>query len=202
MEFAIGRSIKLAAAAAALCAALSAPAAAQSREAYCGTPHGFDQTPAHARSGRYVNSTYGYSLTIPAGLTAFTDQTGPERDLLIVLSQAPRASLTVSAAYDVFFDITAQGVHRRDINTIRLHDALISDRAEDAALAHVAGARYVMLLQCQRAPQTTVHDEIIAVRNREIYRLDLQSSPERFEADRGLLEAMLHSWRWEIAPRH
>jgi hypothetical protein len=201
MEFAIGRLIKLAAAAG-LCAALSAPVAAQFRDVYCGTPQGFDQAPEHARSGRYVNRTYGYSLTIPAGLTAYTDQSGPERDLLIVLSQAPRASLSVSAAYDVFFDITAQGVHRRDINTIRLHDALLSDQAEGAALAHVAGARYVMSLQCQGATQTTVHDEIIVLRNREIYRLELQSSPQRYEADRSLLEAMLHSWRWEIAPRY
>jgi hypothetical protein len=35
------------------------------------------------------------------------------------------------------------------------------------------------------------------LRNREIYRLDLQSTPERYGQDVRYLDAMLKSWRWE-----
>jgi hypothetical protein len=208
MAYAIGRTNKFGRAAlASLCAALacaSAPLAAQTGEAYCGptVPAGFDQLPAHARSGLYVNSTYGYSLTIPAGLTAYTDQSGPERDLFMLLSQSPRATLTASALYDIFYDITAPGVHRRDINAIRLHDALLDDRAEDTTLAKIAGGRYVMLVQCHGEAAPLVHDELIVLRNREIYRLDLQSSPERYQTDRRVLDAIAHSWRWTSISAH
>jgi hypothetical protein len=34
------------------------------------------------------------------------------------------------------------------------------------------------------------------MRNREIYRLNLQSVPERYAADAKVLNAMLRSWRW------
>ena len=207
MAYAIGRTNKFGrAAAVGLCAALacaSAPLAAQTGEAYCGptVPAGFDQSPVHARTGHYVNSTYGYSLTIPAGLTAYTDQSGPERDLFMMLSQSPRATLTASALYDIFYDITAPGVHSRDINAIRLHDALLDDRAEDSALDKVAGGRYVLLVQCHGEAGPLVHDELIVLRNREIYSQDLQSSPERYETDRRVLDAIARSWHWtRISP--
>src|ERR1700677_475271 len=108
-------------------------ACAQTRDDYCGaTPApGFDQPPNKARSGRYVNKVYGYSLTIPAGFAAFTRPGGPERGFIIELSAAPRATLSVDASYDAFYDITAAGVHRRDLNTISLHDAVIGDEAAD-----------------------------------------------------------------------
>jgi hypothetical protein len=120
----------------------------------------------------------------------------------MMLSQSPRATLTASALYDIFYDITAPGVHRRDINAIRLHDALLNDRAEDSALASVAGARYVMLVQCHGEAEPLVHDELIVLRNREIYRLDLQSSPERYQADRQVLDAIARSWRWTRNSAH
>ncbi|MGA2563966.1 MAG: hypothetical protein ABSF96_10435 [Steroidobacteraceae bacterium] len=208
MPYPIGSRIRFGpAAVAGLCAALacaSAPVAAQVRELYCGpgVPAGFDQLPPHARTGLYVNATYGYSLTIPAGLTAYTDQSGPERDLFMMLSQSAGSTLTVSAAYDIFYDITAQGVHRRDINAIRMHDALLNDRAEDVALADVAGGRYVLLLQCRGEAQPVVHEELIVLRNREIYRLDLRSSPQQYQSDRRVLDAILRSWRWVRSPAH
>jgi len=54
-----------------------------------------------------------------------------------------------------------------------------------------------MRLQCRGTAEPLMHEEIIVVRNREIYRLDLQSSPGRFQRDLRQLETMLRSWRWE-----
>jgi hypothetical protein len=174
-------------------------ACAQTRDDYCGaTPApGFDQPPNTGHSGRYVNKIYGYSLTIPAGLTAFTRAGGPERGFTIELSAAPRATLSVDASYDAFYDITAAGVHRRDRNTISLHDAVISDETADATLAKNSGGRYLLRVQCRGQATLALHEEIIVLRNREIYRLDLQSTPERYPRDRQYLNAMLKSWRWE-----
>lgn len=182
----------------------SASTLAQTRDDYCGRspPPGADAVPAAMRTGHYVNSTYGYSLTIPAGLTAYGDGRAPERGFVILLAQTPRATLRVDAAYDVFYDITAEGVHRRDINTIRLHDTLISDQSAAGALGQAAGGRYVLQLQCHGDSAAAVHEEVIVLRNREIYRVDLQSSPERYAADLGRLNALLSSWRWEVPPPH
>jgi hypothetical protein len=177
----------------------AALAQAQTRGDYCGArpPSGFDQPPNIAHTGRYINQTYGYSLTIPPGLTAFTAAGAPERGFIIGLSTSPRVMLSVDASYDAFYDITASGVHQRDLNTIRLHDRVLTDVAAAASLAHGAGARYLMHLQCHDAPSAFVHEEIIVLRNREIYRLDLQSTPERYDQDVRYLNAMLKSWRWE-----
>jgi hypothetical protein len=40
------------------------------------------------------------------------------------------------------------------------------------------------------------------VRNREIYRLNLQTLPERYADDVKVLDALLRSWRWQaiVAP--
>jgi hypothetical protein len=183
-----------------LALALATPAArAQSREDYCGArlAPGFDQPPSAAHTGRYLNKIYGYSLIIPAGLTAFTAASGPERGFVIGLSSGPQVYLSVDASYDAFYDITAQGVHRRDLNAIRLHDSVLSESVAQTALAQVPGGRYLMRVQCHGEPALTVHEEIIVLRDREIYRLDLQSTPERYERDRRYLNAMLRSWRWQ-----
>jgi len=185
-------------------AVASVSSLAQTRDDYCGrtSPPGVEAAPVATRKGHYVNGTYGYSLTIPAGLTAYSDGRAPERGFVIVLAQTPRATLRVDASYDVFYDITAEGVHRRDINTIRLHDTLISDQNTAGALDHAAGARSILQLQCRGDSAAAVHEEVIVLRNREIYRVDLQSSPQRYAADLVQFNALLSSWRWQAPPPH
>lgn len=172
---------------------------AHARGEFCGAlpAPGFDQPPNQARTGHYLNPVYGYSLTIPAGLRAYTPSGGPERGFGIVLSWSPRAYLSVDAAYDAYYDITDEGVHRRDINAVRLHDTLVSDQASRASLAGVSGGRYIARVQCAADPRIYIHHDVIVMRNREIYRVHLQSVPERYAADVSLLDAMVHSWHWE-----
>ena len=183
----------------ALLALVSPGANAQNRADFCGPglPRGFEPAPERMRSGRYVNAAYGYSVDIPARLAGIVGAAGPERGFLIALSDTPRAYLRVEAGYDAFYDITAAGVHRRDLNTIRLHDAMIADEAAQVSLAREAGGRFLMRLQCRGSGDLIVHEAVIVVRSREIYRLDLQSTPERLTQDRRLLDAMIRSWRWE-----
>jgi hypothetical protein len=182
--------------------ALGVASAAHARGEFCGTapPAAFDQPPNQAHTGRYLNKVYGYSLTIPRVLTAYTQAGGPERGFGAVLSWTPRAYLSVDAAYDAYYDITAAGVHRRDLNAIRLHDQLLGDQVAAYSLDHAAGGRYVMQVQCAGDPQIYIHDDVIVLRNREIYRLSLQSLPERYAADVRVLNAMLRSWRWQPVP--
>jgi hypothetical protein len=179
--------------------ALGATCAVEARGEFCGTlpTAGFEQPPNAAHTGRYRNPVYGYALQIPAPLRAYTQAAGPERGFGIVLSWTPRAYLSVDAAYDAYYDISADGVHRRDLNAMRLHDQVLSDQASQAAIAHTAGGRYLTRLRCAPDAQIYIHDDVIVVRNREIYRLNLQTVPERYAADVKLLDAMLRSWRWQ-----
>jgi hypothetical protein len=183
--------------------ALGAAVAAQARGEFCGTVPAprFDQPPNRVHTGPYVNPLYGYSVAIPATLSAYTSATGPERGFGIVLSWTPRAYLSVDAAYDVYYDISADGVHRRDINAIRLHDQVVSDQGSSYLLAHAAGGRYLTRVQCAGDPQIYIHDDVIVMRNREIYRLNLQSVPERYAVDVKVLNAMLRSWRWQASSK-
>jgi hypothetical protein len=183
--------------------AMGAGGAAQARGEFCGnvpTP-GFDQPPNRPHSGRYDNPLYGYSVLIPAPLSAYSQAGTAERGFGIVLSWTPRAYLNVDAAYDVYYDISPEGVHRRDINAIRLHDLVAADQSSSVSLAQVAGGRYVTRVQCAGNPQIYIHDDVIVVRNREIYRLNLQSVPERYAADVKVLNAMLRSWHWRQSPQ-
>jgi hypothetical protein len=41
-----------------------------------------------------------------------------------------------------------------------------------------------------------IHDDVIVMRRREIYRVDLQTVPERYSQDVKLLEGIVRSWRW------
>ncbi|MGC2462691.1 MAG: hypothetical protein WA446_17235 [Steroidobacteraceae bacterium] len=178
---------------------LGAASAAGARGEFCGAapPPGFDQSPNRAHTGQYLNQVYGYSVAIPAALSAYTRSGEPERGFGIVLSWTPRAYLSVDAAYDAYYDITAEGVHRRDINAIRLHDLVIGDQASNYSIDHAAGGRYVTRVQCAGDPRIYIHDDVIIMRNREIYRLNLQSVPERYATDVKVLNAMLRSWRWQ-----
>jgi hypothetical protein len=180
--------------------ALAAVSAAQARDEFCGRapPAGFDQPPNHPHSGRYLNQVYGYALVIPLALSGYTQAGGPERGFGLLLSWTPRAYLSVDAAYDVYYDITDSGVHRRDLNAIRLRDLVVSDQASTYALDHATGARYVTRVQCAGDPQIYVYDDVIVMRSREIYRLNLQSVPERYASDVKVLDAMLRSWRWQV----
>jgi len=180
-------------------AALALSAASCAESEFCGQAPapGFDQAPNHPHTGRYVNKIYGYSVSIPDGLTAYTNAAGPERGFGVVLSWKPRAYLSVDAAYDVFYDITADGVHRRDINAMRLHATVVSDQVAPFKLAHVTGGRYLTGVQCVGDPQLYSHADVIVIRNREIYRLNLQTVPARYADDIKRLDAMLKSWRWQ-----
>ncbi|MFI4865656.1 MAG: hypothetical protein ACHQDB_00975 [Steroidobacterales bacterium] len=180
-------------------ATLVASGAVQARGEFCGSvpAPGFDQAPNRAHAVRYDNPLYGYSVAIPAPLSAYSQSGVAERGFGIVLSWTPRAYLSVDAAYDVYYDISAEGVHRRDINAIRLHDVVVADHSSAVSLAQAAGGRYVTHVQCAGSPQIYIHDDVIVVRNREIYRLNLQSVPERYAADVKVLDAMLRSWHWQ-----
>lgn len=148
--------------------------------------------------GRYVNAQYGYSVVIPPNLTGYVSAQGPERGFAIVLSWNPRAVVRVEAAYDAFFDITAQGVHRSDLAGIRLHDAVIDDQSATLKLARKEGGRYLTRVRCGSDPQIYVHDTVIVMVNREIYRLGLQTLPERYDTDVKVINAMLQSWQWQL----
>jgi hypothetical protein len=182
-----------------LAGALFAGAAiGQTRQEFCGLapPPGFEQAPNRAHTGRYVNATYGYSVRIPAPLVAFTSPSGPERGFGIVLSWTPRAFLRVDASYDVFYDITASGVHRSDLNAIRVRDTLVSDEAAIGTLDGTPGGRFRFELRCGTDPARLVIENVLVVRRREVYRLQLQTTPERYPQDRRALERMARSWRW------
>ena len=178
---------------------LGAAGAANARGEFCGTQPaaGFDQPPNQTYTGHYLNQLYGYSVDIPARLSGHAQSAGPERGFGIVLSWLPRAYLRVDAAYDAYYDISADGVHRRDLNSIRLHDQVLEDQAVSSSMSHTAGGRYVTRVQCAGDAQVYIHDDVIVVRNREIYRLNLQSVPERYDRDVKVLDAMLRSWRWQ-----
>jgi hypothetical protein len=179
--------------------ALGVAADAQARGEFCGTlpAPGFDQPPNSAYGGPYLNQVYGYAVTIPPQLAGYSSAGGPQRGFGIVLSWTPRAYLSVDAAYDAFYDITAEGVHRRDLNAIRLHDQVVDDQTAGYALAHTAGGRYRTRVQCAGDPQIYIHEDVIVVRNREIYRVNLQTLPERYDGDVKVFDALLRSWRWQ-----
>lgn len=176
---------------------LSNPALA--RREFCGTAPaaGFEQPPNQARNGRYINTVYGYSVDIPSAFTGYVTGEGPDRGFGIVLSWTPRAFLRVDASYDALFDITAQGVHRSDVGAMRLHATVVDDLVAQLRVAHREGARSITRVQCDGNPQIFIHDDVIVMFNREIYRLDLQTVPERYAVDIKVLNTMLRSWRWE-----
>jgi hypothetical protein len=170
---------------------------------YCGQlpPAGADRPPNIGYAGSYLNRTYGYAVTIPSGLTGYNDAHAAPRGFGIVLSRQPPAFLHVDAAYDVLYDITAAGVHLRDRFGVRLFDTLLQESGEDYSLAGVSGGRYRMTVRCAANPQTYLFDSVIVVRDREIYRVDLQSVPQRYRADEDVMDAMLRTWRW-VAVQH
>ena len=169
-----------------------------SHDSYCAVFAAATALPpaAPALSGRYANPLYGYAVTIPAGLRGFTPAEGTARGIVIPVSTTPRALLRVDASYDQFYDITAAGVHKRDSVDVRLFDQLLSDQMRPFALAGVDGGRYRMQVLCRGNPSPYVFDDIVVVRNREIYRLVLQTEPSRLSADEALLDALAGSWGW------
>lgn len=178
------------------------PAAASTRAAgadsYCQRFQSDTRVSASAqpRRGRYANPTYGYAVTIPDGLAGYAPAAAAARGIVIALSGQPRALLRVDAAYDALYDITAAGVHTRDSVDVRLFDRLISNAAQAFSLAGVAGGRYRMQILCRGDSNPYVLESIIVLRHREIYRLDLQTRPNRLRQDDALLEAMAGSWSW------
>jgi hypothetical protein len=169
---------------------------------YCGNlpAPGYDRPPNRPVTGPFVDAPYGFAVNVPSGLTGYSSPPDPPHGFGVVLSWQPRAYLRVDAAYDVFYDITADAVHRRDAQSVRLHDALLADRSEAVMLDGASGGRYHMQVRCPRDPQVYVHDDIIVMRNREVYRLQLQTVPARYAEDARRLEELARSWRWMMGP--
>ena len=159
-------------------------------------PPDFERAPNRALMGQFDNAPYGYAVTIPRGMTAYTSPQDPVQGFGIVLSWEPRVYLQVNASYDVFFDITAAAVHRRDAQGLRLHDTLLEEQATPDTLGGEPAERDRMRFQCPGDPQVYLHDGYIVLRNREIYRLELQTVPARYAQDEALMNAIQGSWHW------
>lgn len=151
---------------------------------------------APPRRGRYANPTYGYAVTIPDALTGYAPAAAAARGIVVTLSGKPPALLHVDAAYDALYDITAAGVHTRDGVDAQLFDHLISNESQPFSLAGVQGGRYRMQILCRGESNPYVFESIIVIRNREIYRLDLRTRPDRLHQDEASLDAMTGSWSW------
>ena len=173
-------------------------AAAAQADPFCGPSlvAGLSLAPNPAHAGPYANPLYRYAVTVPAGLTGYTPVTAAPRGFIVPLAGATAADLRVDAAYDAMYDVTAAGVHTRDTMNVRLFDRLLSDHAEAASLDGAPGGRYQMQVICPGSTQIHVFDDVIVMRNRELYRLELQTTPQRAPQDEVLLEQMLTSWRW------
>jgi len=156
----------------------------------------FDRAPNRALVGQFDDAPYGYAVTIPSGLTAYAPPQQWMPGFGLVLSWEPRAYLQANASYDVFFDITAAAVHRRDVQGLRLHDRLLEEASTGDTLGGEPAERNRMRYQCPGDPQIYLHEGLIVVRNREIYRLELQTVPARYARDAALLNAMQRSWHW------
>lgn len=176
---------------------------AQLLNPHCRNVPGADFEPASARplTGQFDDAPYGYAVTIPPGITAQAAAGSPPPGFGILLSSTPRVYLRVEAAYDVFYDITAAAVHRRDVQGLRLHDRLLEERSASGSLGGEPAERDRMRFQCPGDPQIYLHDGFIVLRNREIYRLELQTVPARYAQDEALLQALQRSWRWVKVPK-
>lgn len=159
-------------------------------------PADFDRAPSRALTGPFDDAPYGYAVTIPAGLTAHSSPDNPAPGFAVVLSFEPRAYLRVDASYDVFYDISAAAVQRRDVQGVRLHDKVLAAQISEDALAGERAERARLRFQCPGDAQLYLLDSLIVVRNREIYRLELQTVPARASQDEALLQALQRSWRW------
>jgi hypothetical protein len=174
----------------------SGAALAAQNDPFCGPGllRGLGEPANPAHRGSYANVPYRYAVTIPEGLTGYTRAGAAPRGFTILLSDA--GDLRVDAAYDALYDITAAGVHTRDAMDVRLLDRLVADQAEPYVLAGLAGGRYRMQVLCPGSGMVHVFDDVIVVRNREIYRVELQTTPRRIAQDEALLQQLLASWRW------
>ncbi len=174
----------------------SGAAIAAQNDPFCspGLLAGLAEPTSTAHQGRYANAPYRYAVTIPAGLTGYTRAGMAARGFTILLANA--AALRVDATYDSFYDITAAGVHTRDAMDVRLLDRLVTQHAESYLLAGVPGGRYQMQVLCPDSRGIHVFEDVIVVRNREIYRVELQTTPQRLSQDEPLLQQLLGSWRW------
>jgi len=161
----------------------------------------FERAPNRALVGQFDDAAYGYAVTIPSGLTAHTAPGELTAGFGIVLSWQPRVYLQVSAAYDVFYDLTAAAVHRRDVQGLHLHDTLLEEQATQTTLDGAPAELDRMRFQCPGDAQIYLHEGFIVLRNREIYRLELQTVPQRSAQDEALLDTMQRSWHWVAVPK-
>ena len=150
-------------------------------------------------AGRYINHRYGYSVRLPHSYSATAVAAdGLQRGFDLWLSAQPAAVLTVDALYDVHYDVAAAAVQKRDLDAMRLQvQRVLRVDSTQAALAGVAGRRYVAYVQCGPAAQSYVHDDTVVIRDREIYRVHLQTTAERYGTDVKVANDLLRSWRWE-----
>jgi hypothetical protein len=178
-------------------AALWLLASAARADSPCGTVPALSAPPAAvARTGLYRNVVYGYALRLPASLTAWVIPGSAERGFSVMLAGAPPAYLRVDASYDTFYDVTPVAVHRRDLDTRRLHVAALADEPPaKTALGGAAGWRFVTHVRCG-AGNDYIDDDTIVIRRREIYRVQLHSADGRYAEDLKLLRGLTHSWRW------
>jgi hypothetical protein len=160
---------------------------------------GFDGPDMTRIVGRYVDVQYRYAVTVPAGVTGYTNASPlPDHGFGIVLSWAPRSYLSVDGTYDAVEWKTADAAAR----TLLQWDRESSTRVLSHARSHVrlgalAAIRQVIRHRCANLPDVYVDDDVVTVDAKRgvVYKVSLTTTETRYRRDEAVMDQMLSTWR-------
>jgi hypothetical protein len=147
----------------------------------------------------YSNETWGFSLAIPANMTAYSQTSPPYHGVWFVLGQPPHGSIIVSGEANSLEFKTPRDAARDHIRLLRNEGKKINSTAVTTVnLAGLRAARMETHYSCGGDPVTyaEVYVAAFSPKRDPLYEIVLLTTLERLRDDRPVFERVLRSWKF------
>jgi hypothetical protein len=146
--------------------------------------------------GRYNNPNYDFGVTIPSGLTGYSDPPPmPHHGFAIVLSWNPRSYIDVDGSYNSTYLPTTRAVLEQSIEFMRQNGAEIqSTKFSKIKLGLLSSIQVTIHYKCHNSPIDRVKHIAAILKNGIIYEIGLDTTEERYKADSKVFNALVASW--------
>lgn len=164
---------------------------------------GFDGPHMSKFIGQYSNPNYGFTVTIPKGITGYADPPpNPHHGFCVILSWKPRAYIYFDGSYTMenssLRPVSLNEVEESHLSGLRNESEQVRSTGKSSMkLGQLQAKRLVVYRTCKGHNEVFVADEIFALSHGgEItYSAILLTTQSRYKKDRNLFESFLRTWR-------
>ena len=162
-------------------------------------PRALLQEPRVPFDETYTNKTWGFAVSIPRGMTAYSQSSPPYHGVWFVLGDPPHGSIVMSGEANSLEFKTPRAAALDQSRMLREEVKQVkSSSISTTRLAGLPAARVETTYRCKGDPQTYLEVHVLVIRSRQdpVYDIVLVTTVDHAREDRAVFDRVLRNWQF------